>query len=102
MNGMMKILQHLEDANISSKGVTKTNKDETKQQKEEFLEMLFSTLEANLSGNMLTGKGMLRVGYRNKEGKEMLRAGYGSSINQFNSTPSFNKLSNTKVLSEWT
>ena len=99
MNGMMKILQHLEDVNISSKRVTKTNKDETKQQKEEFLEMLFSTLEANLSGNMLTGKGMLRVGYRNKEGKEMQRAGYGSSINQFNFTPSFNKLSNTKVLS---
>ena len=29
---------------------------------------------------MLTGKKMLGVGYGNKEGQGMLRAGYGSSI----------------------
>ena len=31
-----------------------------------------------LTGNMLTGKGMLRAGYGNKKGKGMLRAGYGN------------------------
>ena len=29
----------------------------------------------SLSGNMLTGKGILRAGYGNKEGKRVLRAG---------------------------
>ena len=32
----------------------------------------------SLSGNMLTGKGILRAGYGNKEGKRVLRAGYGN------------------------
>ena len=32
---------------------------------------------------MLTGKGMLRACYGNKERKGMLRAGYGSSIEKF-------------------
>ena len=46
---------------------------------------------------------MLRASYGNKEGKAVLRAGYGSSIKKiFDSTPSFNKLWNTEVLSEWT
>ena len=36
-----------------------------------------------LTGNMLTGKGMLRAGYGNKKGKGMLRAGYGSKALQF-------------------
>ena len=29
-------------------------------------------------GNMLTGKGILRPGYRNKQRKEILKTGYGS------------------------
>ena len=49
---------------------------------------------------------MLRAGYRNKEGKEMLRAGFGSKDFQLkkkiNSTSSFNKLWNREVLSKWT
>ena len=40
--------------------------------------MSLGTLEANLLGNMLTGKGMLRAGYGNKKGKGMLRACYGN------------------------
>ena len=40
--------------------------------------MLLGTFGASLSGNMLTGKGIVRAGYRNKEGKEILRAGYGN------------------------
>ena len=37
--------------------------------------MLLETLRASLLGNMLTGNGMLRAGYGNKEVKGMLRAG---------------------------
>ena len=45
------------------KGVTKTIKNETKEQKGGFLGMLLGTLGANLLGNMLVGKGIIRVGY---------------------------------------
>ena len=45
--------------------------------------MLLGISGASLLGNMLTGKGMLIAGYRNKEGKRILRAGYGSSIKKF-------------------
>ena len=40
MNGIMKIVQALEDSNIFLKGVTKTIKNETKEQKGGFLSML--------------------------------------------------------------
>ena len=50
--------------------------------------MLLGTLEASLSGNLLTGKGIVRAG----EGT--LKTGYGSSVRKKspNSTTSFNKL----------
>ena len=67
MNDIMKIVQALEDSNIILKGITKTIKNETKEQG--FLGMLLGTLGASLLGNMLTGKGILRSGYGNKEGK---------------------------------
>ena len=44
MNDIMKIVQALEDSNILLKGVTKTVKNETKEQKGGFLSMLLSTL----------------------------------------------------------
>ena len=68
------IVQALEDSNILLKGVTKTIKNETKEQKGGFLSMLLSTLGASLLGNLLPGKGIVRTG----EG--IVRAGYGSSI----------------------
>ena len=40
--------------------------------------MLLGILEASSLENMLTGKGMLRAGYGNKEEKGILRAGYGN------------------------
>ena len=40
--------------------------------------MLLGTLGASLLGNMLTGKGVLRASYGNKEGKGVLRADYGN------------------------
>ena len=74
----MKIVQALEGSNILLKEITKTIKNETKEQKGEFLRMLLGAIGANLLENMLTGKGILRVGYRNKQGKGILRAGYGN------------------------
>ena len=74
----MKIAQVLEDSNILLKGITKTIKNETKEQKGGFLGILLGTLGASLLGNMLTGKGMLRAGYGNKEVKGVVRTGYGS------------------------
>ena len=63
MNDTMKIIQALEDSDILLKGVTKTIKNETKEQKRGFLSMLLGTLGASLLGNLLTGKEILRTGY---------------------------------------
>ena len=87
MNDIKKIVQALEDSNILLKGVTKTIKNETKEQKQGLLSMLLGTLGASLFGNMLAGKGIVRAGsgrhslnsstsYGNKKGKEVIRAGY--------------------------
>ena len=54
----MKIVEALEDSNILWKGVTKTTKNKTKEQKWGFLSMLLGTLGASLLGNLWTGKGI--------------------------------------------
>ena len=77
MNDIMKIVQAFEDSNILLKGVTKTIKIETKEQKGGFLSMLLGTLGANLLGNIVTGKGLVRAGSGNKKRKGIVRAGYG-------------------------
>ena len=59
------------------KGVTKTIKNETKEQKGAFLSMLLDALGAILLENMLPGKGIVRAGSGNKKGKRIVRAGYG-------------------------
>ena len=46
----MKIVQTLEDSNILSKGVAKTTKNETKEQKGGFLSMLLGNFGATLLG----------------------------------------------------
>ena len=61
MNDIKKNVQALEDSNILLKGVTKTIKYETKEQKGGFLNMLLGTLGA--------GKGTARAGSGNEEGK---------------------------------
>ena len=63
MNDIMKIVQALDDSKILLKGVTKTIKDETKEQKGGFLSMVLGTLGASLLGNVLSGKGIARAGY---------------------------------------
>ena len=77
MNDIMKIVQALEDSNILLKGVTKTIKNETKEQKGGFLSMLLGTLGASLLGNLLAGKEIVRAGSGNKKGKGIVRAGTG-------------------------
>ena len=77
MNDIMKIVQALENSNILIKGVTKTIKNETKEQKGGYLSMLLGTLGASLLGNLLTAKGVFRAGSGNKKGKGILRAGLG-------------------------
>ena len=53
----------LEDFNILLKGITKTIKDETKEQKKKkgFLGMLLRIFRASLLGNMLAGNGILKA-----------------------------------------
>ena len=80
MNEIMKIVQALEDSNILLKGVTKTIKNKTKEQKGGFLGMLFGTLGASLLGSMLAGKGIVRAGSGNKKEKEIIRAGYWNQM----------------------
>ena len=59
MNDLIKIVQALEDSNILLKRVTKTIKNETKEQKGGFLSTLLGTVGASLLGNLLAGKGMV-------------------------------------------
>ena len=80
MNDIMKIVQALEDSNILLKGVTETIKNETKEQKGGFLNMLLGTLGASLLGNMLAGTWIVRAGSGNKKGKGIVSAVYGNKM----------------------
>ena len=55
MDDIMKIIKALENSDILLKGVSKTIKNETKEQRGGFLSMLLCTLGASLLGNLLTG-----------------------------------------------
>ena len=80
MNDIMKNVQALEDSHVLLKGVTKTIKNETKEQIGGFLGILLGTLGANLLGNLLSGKrkGIVRAGSRKRKG--IVRAGYGNKM----------------------
>ena len=87
MNGIMKIIEALENSGILLKGVSKTIENETKEQRAGLL----GTLGASLLGNLLTGgKGITRAG------KGIVRAGKGSKKTpKFTVTfSSFNKYRN--------
>ena len=89
MNDIMKIIKALEKSGILLKGVSKTIKNETKEQRGRFLSMLLGTLEASLLGNLLTGgKGIMRAGEGNvaskAKGEGMVRAGAGSGSKKKN------------------
>ena len=67
---MIKIVKSPDDSGLLLEGVTESVQDEVKEQKRGFLSMLLGTLGAGLLGNLLTGKGINRVG------KGVIRAGY--------------------------
>ena len=68
----------LEDSNIFLKRVTKTIKNETKEQNGGILSKLLVTLGASLLGNLLSGKGIVRGGSGDKKGKRIVRTSYGN------------------------
>ena len=90
MKDIMKIIKALENSGILLKGVSKTIKNETKEQRGGFLSMLLGTLGASLLGNLLTGgKGIMRAG------DGIVRAGAGSrSKKKLNSLLPFHPLTN--------
>ena len=73
MNDIMKITKALENSGILLKGVSKTIKNESKEQRGGFSSLLLGTIGASLLGNLLTGgKGIMRAG------DGIVRAGSGS------------------------
>ena len=102
MNDIMKIIKALENSGILLKGVSKTIKNETKEQRGGFLSMLLGTLGASLLDNLLTGgKGIVRAGEGNAgsraKGEGIVRAGSGSKKNPLNSLLPFHPLTNIEI-----
>ena len=62
MNNIMKIVKSLEESGLLKVGISKTIKNEAKEQRGRFLSMLLGTLGASLLVNLLTGKGTIRAG----------------------------------------
>ena len=80
MKDIMKIIKALENSGNLLKGVSKTIKNETKEQRYGFLSMLLGTLGASLLGNLLTvGKGSIAS---RAKGEGIMRAGEGSVANR--------------------
>ena len=75
MDDITKTTKSLKDSCILLESVTKTVKNEEKEQRREFIGMLLGTLGASLFGNMLAGKGIARAGYGTKR-QGIFRAGY--------------------------
>ena len=62
MNDVMKIVKSFEESGLLIKGVSETIKNDSKEQKGGFLGISLCTLGASLLGNLLAGKGTIRVG----------------------------------------
>ena len=56
MHYSIKIIKSIEEAGLMIKGVDEATENEAKYQKSGFLGMLLGSLNASLSGNLLTGK----------------------------------------------
>ena len=69
MNDIIKIVKSFEESGLLIKGVSKTIKNEAKEQKGGFLGMLLGTLIVSSLGNLLIGKGTIRTG------EDTIRAG---------------------------
>ena len=72
MDDIMKIIKSLEKSGLLIKVVSETNKNEAKEQKGGFLNMLIGTLRCSLLGDILTGKGTIR------SGQDTITAGKGT------------------------
>ena len=72
MNNIMKIIKSLEESGLFIKSVSKTIKNEAKEQKGGYLSMLLDTLGASLLGTLLAGKGTITAG------QDTVRAGEGT------------------------
>ena len=100
MNNILEMVKSLEDSGVLLKGVSETIQNEAKEQRGGFLSMLLGTLGASLLGDLLTknlsGKGVIRGDEGViRAGEGVIRAGYRSkrsSLKNFDSTTSFNKL----------
>ena len=62
MADIMKIGTSLKESVLLIKGVNKIIESKTKEQKVGFLNLLLSTLDASLLGNLVTGKRVIRAG----------------------------------------
>ena len=62
MNDILKIVKSLEESGLLIKGVSEAIQNKRKEQKGGFLSILLSILGASLLGNLLAGKGAMRVG----------------------------------------
>ena len=83
MKDLIIIVTALEEHDILLRGISKTIKNETREQKRDFLSMLLGTLGASLLGNLLSGKGMY------KTGQGMYGTGY--ELKKINTISSFHK-----------
>ena len=73
MEDLLKIVKSLENSGLLLNGVTKSVKNEIKEQKGGFLSMLLGTMGASLLGNLFAGKGI------NIVGEGIVRAGEGNN-----------------------
>ena len=65
MEDIVKIIKSIEESGLLTKVASETIKNETKEQKLQFLSMLLGILGISLLGNLLTGKcveGIIRAG----------------------------------------
>ena len=72
LNYIMKIVNSHEEPGLLTKGVSETIKNEAKEQKRVFLEMLLGFLDASLLGNLLTC-----IKAQSGEGEGTVGAGHG-------------------------
>ena len=87
MEDIIKAVKSLEDSGLLLKAVSKTIKNEAKEQIGGFLSVLHGTLGASLLGDILAGKGINRTGegiaranYGNKKGQRAIAESQGPGI----------------------
>ena len=77
MNDIIKIVQALEDSNILLKGLTKTIKNETKEQKKRILKHVVGYFRSQSVRKHFSRKRNCKSWFWGKKGKGIVRSGYG-------------------------